>query len=309
VAGRPAPGFRDTGPSASWGLVSDLRCRVPPPPSTDQFDRHSHWLHHYPTLVQIDSRLAPISGAAVLNLDGELVAVTTTLGAIEGGDTPSAFAVPLNPQMQRIIEVLRKGEEVEYGFLGVGMNANDRDTDGVVLSKIEKGSPADRAGMRDGDVLLSVDGVRVRTSDEVTVQVGTRLAGTTIKAEVRTRGETARTCNVTLARFYVDGPSIASKRPAARRGLRVDYSSVLKGRAGTAWINGVPEGVLIREVLPKSPADHAKLQVDKIITRVNGTRVLTPAEFYREMDRATGRVELHLLNEARGEESVTVEAK
>jgi serine protease Do len=308
AAGKPAPGFRDTGPSVTWGLVANLR--RPLPGTLARQLRNSYLLHQYPLLWQIDTRQAPVSGAAVLNLDGELVGLVTARAAVEGGDSPGVFALPLDSGLQRIVEVLRRGEEVEYGFLGVSLSERDKAPDGVVLASIEKGSPAKRAGLRDFDILLSVDGVPVRHNDDVFLLVGMRLAGSTVKVEVKTPDEMPRTCTVTLAKYYVDGPTIASKRPALRRGLRVDYSSVLKGRTSVPpWLTGVPEGVLIREVQPKSPADRAQLQVDKIITKVNGTKVLTPAEFYREMDRAAGKVELSLLTETGGEETVTLDAK
>ena len=113
-----------------------------------------------------------------------------------------------------------------------------------------------------------------------------------------------------LAKYFVEGQIIASKQPAARRGLRVDYTSTLNGRSTVPpWIRGVAKGVLIREVVAGSPADRVKLQVDKIITRVNDTAVNTPAEFYRAMDRAAGRVRLTLMNEQGGEETITLDAK
>src|SRR5262249_14966253 len=153
AAGRPAPGFRDSGPTAAWGLVSNLRQRMLNPTKVDE--RHSYTLLHYPTLLQLDTRLASVSGAAVLNLDGELVGLTTARAAVEGGESPGAFAQPLDAGLQRAIAVLRRGEEVEYGFLGIAMQ-DRQGGDGVVISSVETGSPAERGGVRMGDVLLSV---------------------------------------------------------------------------------------------------------------------------------------------------------
>jgi S1-C subfamily serine protease len=65
----------------------------------------------------------------------------------------------------------------------------------------------------------------------------------------------------------------------------------------------------VRDVLPKSPAERAQLQPERILTRVNGQKVQTPAEFYREMDKARGRVELTLRNEVGGEETLTLDEK
>jgi S1-C subfamily serine protease len=305
-----SPGFRDYSPGASWALIANVHERLYRPADRKEFNktRHSHTLYHYPTLLQLDMRLKPVSGGAVFNLDGELIALTTAR-AIEGGEAAGSFALPLDAAVHRIIEVLRRGEEVEYGFLGVGWTTDNPPPEGVKLDTVAEHSPAFRAGLRENDLLLSIDGVPVREHDDVFLLIGRRLAGTTVKVEVKAPGEAPRTCTATLVKFYIDGPILASKQPAPRRGLRVDYTSVLNGRPAPSWIKGVAEGVLVRDVKANSPADRAQLQPDKIITKVNGQKVLTPAEFYREMDKAAGRVELSVRNDQGAEETFTLDEK
>jgi serine protease Do len=120
-----------------------------------------------------------------------------------------------------------------------------------------------------------------------------------------------RTFEVPLGKYYVPAPSIASRRPPAVGGLRVDYSSILSQRAGAVpWGPVPPEGVVIREVVPGSPADKAQLQVDKVITAVNDQPVKTPAEFYAAMERANGRAVLTVRTSSRrGGEQVTIDTR
>jgi S1-C subfamily serine protease len=304
-----AAGFRDGSPSASWGLISNIRRRLPDPTFNDK-ERHKHTLHLYPILLQLDTRLnLGCSGGGVFNLKGQLIGLTTAKAALEGSETPGGFALPLDAGVKRIIEVLRRGEEVEYGFLGIGVVA-DREGKRVVISNVANGSPAQRAGLVAEQYLVSIAGAPVRNTEDVFLLIGTQLAGARIKVEVETPGGRRETHTAVLAKYFVDGQIIASKQPAPRRGLRVDYTSTLNGRPTVApWIRDIPDGVLIREVVPGSPADKVKLQVDKIITRINNRRVTTPDEFYREMDKETGRVNLTLMNEQGGEETVTVAAK
>ncbi len=297
-----AAGFRDGSPSASWGMVSNVRRRAPN--VTNDVDRTRLTLHHYGTLIQTDVRLnLGCSGGALLNLDGELVGLTTATAAISGGETPGGFAVPLDAGMRRIVEVLRRGEEVEYGFLGVYPQTESRPGRGVQLTNVAPHSPAHRADLRAGDWIQSINGSPVHENDDLFLLIGTQLAGSSVRLEVsRTESGPTRTCTVKLAKFFVPGTPIASHRPAARAGLRVDYTSVLGPRT-----RGIPEGVLVREVLPGSAADKAKLQVETVITRVNNQAVTTPAEFYQEMDRATGPVELTFLNPEGQDERVTLD--
>jgi S1-C subfamily serine protease len=290
VANPFAAGFRDGSPSAAWGILSNVRRRAPSSPSEDELTKT---LHHYGTLLQTDARLnVGCSGGALLNLRGEMIGLTTALAALHGTDTAGGFAVPLDANLLRVIHVLKRGEEVEYGFLGVQLDEpNSHGPEGAVVRGVTLGSPAERARLQAGDRILAVNEVRIRDNDELFLAVGTLLAGSEVRLEVVRGARRISEVPVTLAKFYVPGKILAAHKPAPVRGLRVDYTSILsrRSRAGS-----IPQGVVIREVVPDSRAGTARLQVDTVISHVNGRPVHTPAEFYREMGRVTGPVELTL---------------
>ncbi len=295
-----AAGFRDGQPSASWGIVSNLRRRAPGPPRED--DRPKT-LHHYGTLIQTDARLhLGCSGGALLNLHGELIGLTTALAALHGGETPGGYAVPLDAGMKRIIEVLKRGEEVEYGFLGVVLRERAGAADGVVLRSVSTGSPAKRDAQLDGgDAILAVNGTPVREPDDLFLAVGMELAGAKVKLDVRRADGKRETVAVTLAKFYVPGVKIASspgKRPWVR-GLRVDDASLLVQQPPRR--DEIPPGVVVAGVEPNSPAAKAKFRPGEIITHVNGVAVLTPAAFYREVLDRNGPFEFTLYSLTPGE--------
>ena len=88
-----AAGFRDGSPSASWGIISNVRRRVPG--SAREEDRGKS-LHQYGTLLQTDARLnLGCSGGALIDLNGNLIGLTTSTAAISGGEVPGGFAVPI----------------------------------------------------------------------------------------------------------------------------------------------------------------------------------------------------------------------
>jgi S1-C subfamily serine protease len=302
-----AAGFRDGSPSASFGLVSNLRRRSTGILSEiDRTDRARLPLHRFGTLIQTDTRLnLGCSGGALLNLQGELVGLTTALAGISGGETPGGFAMPLDDGTRRIISVLRRGEEVEYGFLGVYMKAQADSPEGhVQLQETLVGGPARNANLLRDDYILSINGTPVHDNDELFLLIGMHLAGSTVRIEAKRPGGPQRFCTVTLAKYGVPGQIIASKRPPARGGLRVDWTSTLPLR----WRH-IPQGVVIREVVPGSSADKARLQPDMVIQRVNNTPVQTPAEFYREMENANGPVELTFLTSDGGVDRVTIDSR
>jgi serine protease Do len=308
LAGTYAPGFRGTNPTIGWGLVRALRRKAPG--NTNEMERHKITLHHYGTLIQTDPHTTPgVSGGALLNLDGAVIGLTTVLVGVRS-DGQGEFAIPLDTSTRRIIEVLKKGEEVEYGFLGVILeDPRLRGGRGVYLQQSVLGTPAARAGLRGQDRVVSIDGKPVREQDDLFLHVGIALAGRTIRVEVERLGA-RRVFSVQLAKFYVPGKVIASKRPPARAGLRVDHTSILSQRNPfPRWTRAMPEGVMIREVVPGSPADKARLQPDKIITEVDGQAVTSPAEYYRAMSKAGARVEITFLDSRNRPEKITLDNK
>src|SRR5262245_11970282 len=165
-----AAGFRDGSPSASWGIISNLRRRSPG--LTSETARNRMSLHQWGTLLQTDVRLeAGCSGGALVNLRGEMIGLTTSRAALTGVETPGGFALPVDTGLRRIIDVLKRGEEVEYGFLGVQFDQGQ--SEGVGIDKPIGGSPAQKAGLMGGDVLLSIDGKKIRSVDDVFLALGT----------------------------------------------------------------------------------------------------------------------------------------
>lgn len=275
-------GFRDGSPSASWGIVANLRRR---PPGTPREEERLRTLHQYGTLIQLDVRLnLGCSGGALLNLDGELIGLTTAVAAVANGEASGIYALPLDANLKRIIEVLKRGEEVEYGFLGVAAAPPGfRASEGLLLTVVTPGSPADRAGLKPEDIILEVNGNPIRDTDDLFLHVGAALSGSKAKLKVQSPGSKPREVVVSLAKFAYLGPFIASSRPASVMGLRVDHASVLMQ---TARLRSIPFGVVVREVEAGKPAE-AKFKglVEGgrlLITQVNGVPVGSPEEFYRE---------------------------
>jgi serine protease Do len=303
------PGFQTGNPTASWGLVSELRRRLPD--TAVETDTSRLTLHHFGTLLQTDARVQPgCSGGGLFNLRGELVALPTAHAAVPGVDSPGGFAIPLDANFRSIIEVLKRGEEVEYGFLGVEVNRDGLKGQGVVLAGVARGSPADRAGLRADDCIVSIDGQPVQGKDDLFLFIGSKLAGSSVRIEARARFTApVRTVTAELAKFYVPTPGIVSNRPPALGGLRVDYTSILSQQAGGFQRRRYqpPEGVLVREVIRNSPADHAELQINDVITHVQGKPVPTPAAYYAAMKQAGKQAEITFVGSDQTQRRATLE--
>jgi serine protease Do len=150
------------------------------------------------------------------------------------------------------------------------------------VAQVYVGGPAARAGLADGDVLTRVGDQPVDDIDDVQLAVSTLSPGTaTTVAYVR--GDRSATTKLTLAKLGVAGKVIATVRPDAWRGLRVDYATALDGPAlAQAITSGAldPEGcVLVTEVELDSIAWKAGARPGMFISHVAGKRVATPEDF------------------------------
>ncbi len=288
-----APGFRNASPRASWGIVNNLHQKLPQKSTPTEQDKWT--FNQVGTFIQIDRSL-PMgsSGGALLNLEGQMVGMITGMAGISG-DPEGALVVPLDAAMLRIIGVLEKGEEVEYGFLGItferaGFERQNRfRPPGVYFGDVVANSPAMRAGLERGDIILAVDDFPVFQNDDLRFAIGRALAGTTVKLKVRRALGQTETIPVTVVKSSVTEQFIASVKHPFARGVRVDYTSTAVQRVPAPEI---ARGVLVREVQKGSQAEAARLQ-DAVILKVDGQEVRTPAEFYEKMDKK-GPVKLTL---------------
>jgi serine protease Do len=285
-----AAGVADGAASASLGLISNVRRRAAGPAKEDARYRTGRGLHHYGSLLQTDARITlGSSGGGLFDLDGRLVGMTAPLAAVTGAETAGGFAVPFDRNYQRIIKALRQGKEVEYGFLGVAVGETPGRGGGLAVGAVTPGTPAALAGLvggEGGDVILAVDGLPVRDQDDLFLSVGAALAGSKVRLTVARRGREA-VRDVVLVKHHNPMPWLASARPPAPFGLRVDYASTLVGLAQAAGGPSPPieDGVLVREVEPDTPA-AAKLGAKTadaaprwLVTQVNGRPVETPDEY------------------------------
>ena len=131
------------------------------------------------------------SGGPLLNLRGEVIGINT---AIRPDGQNIGFAVPVN-MVKRIIADLRSGKPVSRGYLGVGTRDLDNEfqaslgiKEGAVVSNVDRGTPADKAGIQRLDVITGVDGQKIRTADELVAAIAGHRAGDTVTVTVWREG-------------------------------------------------------------------------------------------------------------------------
>ena len=304
--GNPYAIARDGQASASWGIVSNLMRKDGPVPDASRVDSKPA-LHQSGTLIQTDAKLnLGTSGGALLNLQGEMVGLTVSLAAAAGYEQSAGFAIPVDETFQHALERLKQGREVNYGFLGVGVQgiaANDQGRRGVVIMSVAAGTPARRSGLMDGDVITHVNGDEIFDQDRFMLAVGKLPAESSAILRIERAGRPLVIVVDELAKYCVKGYKVVTTPEPAWRGMRVDHVTaspdfgdlITHGRIdtqGSVWVTEVEEG---------SPAWQQGLRPGMMISHVAGNRVATPGQFFDQVSGKQGPVKLKLHAQA-GEE-------
>jgi S1-C subfamily serine protease len=284
--GNPFNAARDGRPSASWGILANVARRLEPSPEDAQLNRRQ--LRNYPTLLQLDSKLnLGMSGGAVVNLKGEMVGLTTSLASAAGFDAMAGYAIPMDAQGRRIVETLKQGKEYEYGFLGIGLDQNG--TSRVVSA--QPGTPADLGNVLIDDLIVAVGDTPVTDADSLVLAINLMPAGSRVTLKILRQDQLIER-TVELAKYRVAGEIIATNRPPAWRGLRVDYTSTLPYTTrGDGLLSAMARGgVVITEVENGSAAARADLKAEQLIRSVEGKAIKSPREFYQAVAGLRGPV-------------------
>jgi len=250
----------------------------------------------YEDLIQTDASINPgNSGGALVNLRGELVGINTAIYSQSGGNIGIGFAIPIN-MAQRVMEQLVQFGEVNRGFLGAEMQNLTPDlaaafglpnASGAVLVNIVPGSPADKAGLRAGDVVVTVNDKAVRDATDLRNTVGLMRVGDDLRLDVLRDGKRLRVSAKVGARMT------ANASPESPRNERLAGLSVQDlGPEHPAY--GNLSGVVVQEISPRSPAFQAGLRPGDVIAAVNNQEVSGVNEFVALVGELQGQLVLRV---------------
>ena len=304
--GNPHAIARDGNVSATWGIVSNLRRKIDGPlqgnKGADEVlpaDRETRY--QFGGLIQTDAKLARgTSGGPLLDLDGKMIGLSTSLAMMAGFEKGTGYAIPVDEHFVRTLDKLKRGEAIEQGFLGVApRNPNPLSNErGVVLERIQIGTPAGKDGLFARDEVIRIDGEPVKNMDDLFLHIGSKPPGHVAKIDVVRFGQTKRVpVRLTKKPTMASRPAVVTAKVPQWRGLNVDYSTALSLRK-LAAID--PEGcVVVSEVKRDSAGWNAGLRVGTMISELNGKRVSTPAEFHEIATKLSGEVRLAVFDRVR----------
>jgi serine protease Do len=241
----------------------------------------------YDDFLQTDASINPgNSGGPLFNLKGEVVGINT---AIVAGGQGIGFAIPVN-MAKGLLPQLKKGKVV-YGYLGVyiqditpelATSFGLKEAKGVLVSDVTADSPAKKAGVNKGDVILEYDGKQVEEKGQLTKMVGRTAIGKKVKLVVL-RDKEQKTLWVTIGELSEKQATAAAPKPEEtdRWGIKVqDISPDMAAHLG------LPSnaGVVIAEVEPGSPAEEENLQPGDVIIEIEHNAIKGLADFRKYIE-------------------------
>ncbi|MGH1440417.1 MAG: DegQ family serine endoprotease [Cellvibrionaceae bacterium] len=247
---------------------------------------------NYVPFIQTDVAINPgNSGGPLFNLEGDVVGINSQIYTRSGGSIGLSFAIPSN-LAKDVVEQLKQTGKVDRGWLGVVIQDVDKDLalsfglkkpQGALVAQMEPNGPAERSGLKVGDIILTFNGRDIATSSDLPYVVGPVRAGSTVPVKIIRKGK-RRTIDVTVGTRDNSGAATVTSstqpEPAETRlGLVVEeMTSEMKRSAGT-------DGVLIKQVSPNSPAADAGLEPDDILVQL-GFDEISSVKRFRKIERS-----------------------
>ena len=259
-------GFRFT---VTRGIVSALNR---PNPFSDNARKPGEF-------IQTDAAINPgNSGGPLVNARGEVVGINTFLVSSSGQFAGMGFAIPTQIVKPTVDSLIRDGK-VSHGYMGIGINdvtpENSKffdvtDANGAVVTQVEEGSPAGKAGVKVGDVITELNGQKVTDAGQLQVEVGQKRPDTTIKLHVLRAGK-GLDIPVTLEAMGSrdkDANDVSeNEHGKGRWGIGID--DLTSDAREQLQVPRDVHGAVIDRVQPGSPADNAGLQRGDVIVQVN----------------------------------------
>lgn len=253
----------------------------------------------YNYFIQTDAAINPgNSGGALVGVDGRLVGIPSVIYSQGGGSLGIGFAIPAN-LVQSVLAAARHGGQIIHPWTGFTVQDLTRDlaasvglenADGVLVKSIHPASPAGKAGLKVGDVVLTVNGHAVPDAQALRFRIGTLAVGSEA-----TLGVWRDRQHLTLSFPLIAPPELGGKNGVVLNGKHplsgakvADFSPAIAEQLGLAEDDSDNAGVVVLGVSPRSPAAFLGVQRGDRIAGVNGQAIESVDQLNAALKQAAG---------------------
>ncbi len=241
----------------------------------------------YDNFIQTDASINPgNSGGPLFNLEGRVVGINTAIVAHGQG---IGFAIPVNMAKDVLNDLKSKGK-VTRGWLGVSVqditediaaNMGIKEKEGALVADVVKGDPAEKAGLRTGDIIVEIDGKKVHDTHELLRIVAGVPVGKTVVLKAVRDGR-LQNFNITVAERKDQELASAQEKSGDYFGMTLqDITPSIAESLGLSDRSGV----IVTSVQEGSPADEAGIKPRDVIIQVNKVNIKSMKDFQREMGK------------------------
>jgi len=265
-------------------------------------------IERYENFIQTDAAINPgNSGGALIDLHGDLVGINTAIlsgGGGEGGNEGVGFAIPINMARNVMDQIVEHGKVIR-GFLGVTIQGVKPDMakafglqhgGGALIGDVSPNTPASKAGLQRGDIVLELNGKSVEGPDDLSVNISEMAPGSVAHLKIF-RGGQEKDMDVTLGEYPETGKTKAEQsgaEPQALKGLQVQ--NLTPDIARQLNVSPSTVGVVVTDIDPSSAAADAGLQRGDIIQEVNRKPVHNIEQYNQAVGGADNQSVLLLVN-------------
>ena len=252
----------------------------------------------YDSFIQTDASINPgNSGGPLINMRGEVIGINT---AIVAGGQGIGFAIPVNMAKEVIPQLEQKGH-VTRGWLGVSIQAMTpelaksmglKETKGALVTQVVPASPAEKAGIEQGDVITDFDGKTVTDSRDLPKIVASTPVGKTVEVKISRDGKTTER-QVKLGEMEEKGVEM-SKETSSHKTLGIGVQNLTPEIAKELGVKKGP-GVVVTRVEPGSAAAEAGIQAGDVIQQVNRQPVKNVEDFAQKVEKVRDKNTVLLL--------------
>ena len=259
----------------------------------------------YDDFLQTDAAINPgNSGGPLINMNGEVIGINTAISSTSGGYEGVGFAMPINIAKKTYSDILNSGRAIR-GWLGVVIQEmtpelakHFRAKEGVLVSQVYAGSPAESGGIKRGDVIVSIDSKPVKKYRELQSIIAGEAVGKTVEIKAVRDGE-EKIFNVKIAERNMDKIMSRQKetlKQEAKKNLGIEAGDITPEEESQYGLSSA-SGVIVTQVAQGSAAETAGVMSGDIIHEMNGRAVNNLEDFNAASSKAAKGSQVVLLIE------------
>ena len=241
-------------------------------------------LGNYDSFIQTDASINPgNSGGPLLNIDGEVVGINTAI--VQSGQG-IGFSIPINIAKGVVSQLKEKGK-VTRAWLGVYIQkitddlANSlllKNRDGALVSSVMQGGPADKAGIKSGDVIVSFEGKAIKDYNELPIAVSTKPIGKTCEIVIMRDGKEKK-LSIVLEELKDKEPEEVKQVESTKNKLGIVVENINGQGASEVGIDKEVGGVMVSSIKGDSPAQEKGLMVGDVILEINKKKIKNVSDY------------------------------